>query len=69
MMIMIFSFVIFRQLYLYVATLLSNEFFFVGFSYPLGWIMAAILLFIAYRHSALCRPELAHVQQKNKAHA
>ncbi len=69
MYIMIFSFVIFRQIYLFIATSLSSSFFFVGFSYPAGWMMAALLLFIAYKRSALCHPEHAHIHEKNKAHA
>ena len=69
MFIMIFSFVIFRQIYLFIATSLSGSFFFVGFSYPAGWMMATFLLFLAYRRSALCHPEHMHVHEKNNAHA
>ncbi len=51
MFIMIFSFVLFRQLYLFVATHIVNNIYVVGFGYPAGWIMCSSLFMIYYRFS------------------
>lgn len=51
MVIMIFSFVLFRQLYLFVATHIVNNIYVVGFGYPAGWIMCSSLFLIYYRFS------------------
>lgn len=46
---MLFSFVVFRQIYLFVMTrFISNTPQSVGISYPVGWIMCAILMFATY---------------------
>ena len=37
MLIMLFSFVLFRQIYLYIATSICNTAAVVGFGYPIGW--------------------------------
>ena len=56
MMIMLFSFVVFRQIYLYLNMyFLNNSFLLTALAYPAGWIMCSILLFFCYRRSALCR--------------
>lgn len=59
MLIMLFSFVLFRQIYLYTVKLLGNELMWVSVAYPMGWIVCSILLFICYKRSKLCRPEPA----------
>ena len=51
MFIMIFSFVIFRQIYLFVATHIVNNIYVVGFGYPAGWIMCSALFMLYYRFS------------------
>lgn len=51
MVIMLCSFVVFRQIYLFVATHLTDSIFAVGFGYPAGWIMCSALLMIYYRFS------------------
>jgi Na+-driven multidrug efflux pump len=48
---MIFSFVIFRQIYLFVATHIVNNIYVVGFGYPAGWIMCSALFMLYYRFS------------------
>lgn len=50
MIIMLSTFVGFRQLYLYVmSTFISNDLIPIGFSYPAGWFMCASCLLIYYR--------------------
>lgn len=53
MLIMLFSFVLFRQGYLLVAKLLGNSLTAISLAYPMGWVMCSILLAIFYRRSAL----------------
>ena len=53
MFIMLSSFVLFRQIYLYVNSLLGNSFFFVSVCYPAGWIVCSTLMILYYRRSAL----------------
>ena len=53
--IMLLSFVAFRQVYLYITRLLSGSRFFVALAYPIGWILCSTLLIIFYRKSALFR--------------
>ena len=55
MVLLLFSYVFFRQAYLFVARLLGNHLSAIAFSYPMGWICALILLLIAYRRSVLFR--------------
>ncbi len=52
---MLFSFVLFRQLYLYVTSILSGSRFFVALAYPCGWLLCSVLLVICYRRSKLFR--------------
>ena len=49
MLIMLFSFVLFRQIYLYIATSICNTAAVVGFGYPIGWIMASVLVELYYK--------------------
>ena len=49
MIIMLSSFVLFRQIYLYVmANYISNTMFWIGFSYPAGWLLCSIVTFIYF---------------------
>ena len=49
MIIMLSSFVLFRQIYLYVmANYISNTMFCIGFSYPAGWLLCSIVTFIYF---------------------
>ncbi len=46
---MLFSFVVFRQIYLFVMTrFILNTPQSVGISYPVGWVMCAVLMFVTY---------------------
>lgn len=53
MIIMLSSFVLFRQIYLYVTKLLGGGFLAVALAYPMGWIVCSILMAIFYRKSPL----------------
>jgi len=48
MFIMLFSFVLFRQVYLYAATSISRNLYTVGMGYPIGWIMCSVLICLYY---------------------
>ena len=58
MLIMLFSFVVFRQIYLYVNKLLGNDFFFVAIAYPMGWVVCSLLVTVAYKKSPLGKANL-----------
>ena len=51
MCIMLFSFVLCRQIYLFFVTKIAFNEFTVGMGYPVGWIVCAILSFLYYRRS------------------
>lgn len=55
MFIMLFSFVLFRQIYLFVAKQLGNSLLAISLAYPMGWVMCSILVTVFYRRSLLCR--------------
>ncbi len=58
--IMLFSFVLFRQAYLFAnARLFGNSFILTALAYPMGWVVCTILLMVFYRRSILCHPERA----------
>ncbi len=64
MIIMLSSFVVFRQIYLYVTKLLNTGFVAVALAYPMGWIVCSLLLTICYTRSQLCRkPSNAAAEQ------
>ena len=62
MLIMLGSFVVFRQIYLFVSTSLGGGFVAVALAYPMGWMLCSALATIVYRHSALFASEM---QEKN----
>jgi len=53
MITMLASFVAFRQLFLFVNSLLGGSFIGTALAYPAGWVMASILISIAYRRCKL----------------
>ncbi len=53
--IMLCSFVVFRQIYLFVTKQLNIGFVAVALAYPMGWILCSALLIIRYRSSRLFR--------------
>ena len=60
MVIMIFSFVLFRQLYLFVMShYISNTFLPIAMGYPAGWMLCTILTAVYYFRADLSRNSLA----------
>lgn len=57
MLIMLGSFVLFRQLYLLAVRLIGITFIPVAIAYPLGWVVCSGLMAIAYKRCILCRAE------------
>ncbi len=55
MYIMLFSYVLFRQAYLFTAKQLGNDLTAISLAYPVGWMMCTALEAIAYHRSILCR--------------
>ena len=51
--IMLCSFVVFRQIYLFVTRTMNLGFLSVALAYPMGWILCSALLIIRYRRSRL----------------
>ena len=51
MCIMLFSFVVCRQIYLFFVTKIAFNEYTVGMGYPVGWIVCAILSFLYYRRT------------------
>jgi len=49
MVIFLSSYVVFRQIYLFIASRLTDSFLLVTFAYPAGWIMCSFLMFLYYR--------------------
>lgn len=49
MYIMLSSYVVFRQIYLFVMSHVAHNPYTIGFGYPAGWILCAILTTLAYR--------------------
>lgn len=49
MFIMLFSFVVFRQLYLYVTSKLVGTVIPVALGYPAGWLLCSVIIFMYYR--------------------
>lgn len=56
MMITIFCYVIFRQIYLFIMTnFVANEMIYVCLGYPAGWILCTIIVSIYYKHTDLSK--------------
>ena len=54
MYIMLFSFVVFRQIYLYVtANFISNTVLPIAMSYPAGWLMCSVVTLVYYHRVGL----------------
>ena len=59
MIIMLMSFVVFRQIYLYVmANYISNEIIPIAMGYPAGWLVCSAATLIYYRHTSLTATRL-----------
>ena len=51
MVMMLFSFVLFRQIYLFMGTQFINTEWFVGLGYPAGWVVCSILQMVYFYKS------------------
>lgn len=60
MIVMLSSFVVFRQIFLFVGTKLGGGFLLVSLAYPMGWVVCSIAMYVCYKCSALCHPEKAN---------
>ena len=49
MVICLSSFVVFRQIYLFVGTRFIDSHIFVGLSYPMGWVLSSTAMYIVYK--------------------
>ena len=58
MIIMLASFVLFRQVYLFIASRLCNEIVVIAMSYPAGWLLCSIITGIYYRRTSLTSTRL-----------
>ena len=59
MIIMLCSFVVFRQMYLFImANFLSNEILPIAMGYPAGWLLCSILTSLFYHHTSLTKTRL-----------
>ena len=59
MVIMLLSFVVIRQIYLYlVRYVFGNPLAAVALSYPVGWVICSVLLTVCYKRSVLGRKAL-----------
>lgn len=59
MIIMLCSFVVFRQIYLFImANFLSNEILPIAMGYPAGWLLCSILTSLFYHHTSLTKTRL-----------
>lgn len=63
-LIMLFSFVLFRQIYLYVVKLLGNNFDLISVAYPMGWVVCSVLLGVLY-HNSIMGTKKRRVQSKD----
>lgn len=70
MIVMLCSYVLFRQAYLLVMDSIGATFTMVAMAYPMGWMLCALLQYtLIYRKSVLCHPELMQIHQKNNVSA
>ena len=49
MVILLASFVVFRQIYLFVASQLFHSIYVTALAYPMGWLLCSVLVYIRYR--------------------
>ena len=68
MIIMLLSFVVFRQVYLFVmANFIANEILPIAMSYPAGWLLASLLSQLYYRRVDLNKTRLVETKDAQKA--
>ncbi len=68
MLIMLSSFVVFRQIYLFVmANYISNTILPIAMSYPAGWLLCSALTFIYYKRAKLSKSRLIDDKEEKPA--
>ena len=58
MVIMLLSFVAFRQVYLFVASRICNEIVVIAMGYPAGWLLCSLATYIYYQKTSLTKTRL-----------
>ena len=58
MIIMLLSFVAFRQVYLFTVSRICNEIIPIAMSYPAGWLLCSAISFIYYKKTSLTKTRL-----------
>ncbi|MBQ9922150.1 MAG: MATE family efflux transporter [Clostridia bacterium] len=58
MIIMLCSFVVFRQVYLFIASRLTDAFLAIAMGYPAGWLLCSLLVFICYKRFDFSKSKL-----------
>ena len=58
MIIMLTSFVLFRQIYLFIASRICNEIVVIAMSYPAGWLVCSLITGIYYSRTSLTKTRL-----------
>ena len=58
MVIMLLSFVAFRQVYLFTASRICNEIVVIAMGYPAGWLLCSLATYIYYRKTSLTKTRL-----------
>ena len=65
MIIMLSSFVVFRQIYLFImANFISNTIIPIALGYPAGWLVCSTLTLLYYRHADLSKSRLVEDTEK-----
>ena len=68
MIIMLASFVVFRQIYLFVLThFITNTILPVSMGYPAGWLVCSLLTFLYYRRADLAKSRIVDTEAVEKA--
>lgn len=67
MIIMMSSFILFRQVYLFLITKFANNVYTVALGYPLGWLLCTIILAIYYKHVDISKFSVVDAKAKTKA--
>ncbi len=62
MVIMLSSFVVFRQIYLFIASRICNEIVVIAMSYPAGWLLCSLITCIYYSRTSLTKTRLVEDQ-------
>ena len=53
MFIMMGCFIVFRQIYLFIISRLTESVIWVALGYPFGWILCSVIIYIYYKRSDL----------------